>query len=82
MSVEADVLAAAEQRAPALVARDADELLRLMHPRLRWTTHDGIVVDEVERDGRPETFRLRLTQVWVREDERWQCLAGHAGPAP
>jgi hypothetical protein len=92
-----------------------------MHPRLRWTTHDGkvldrdtyianntsgsvvwraqrlenvdvtvvgetavlvaVVVDEVERDGRPVTFRLRLTQAWVHEGRRWQCIAGHAGPA-
>lgn len=39
------------------------------------------VVDVVERDGATQTFRLRLTQTWVRADGRWQCLAGHAGPA-
>ena len=92
-----------------------------MHPKLRWTTHLGVVldrdayiagntdgslvwreqrleqltvavvgdtavlatvvVDVVERDGRQETFRLRLTQTWVREAGVWQCIAGHAGPS-
>ena len=117
---EGDVLAAAQERAAALAAGDADELRRLMHPELRWTTYTGvvldrdayvagntegslvwheqrlerplvtvvgdtavltaIVVDEVERDGTRETFRLRLTQTWVREHGTWRCLAGHAGP--
>jgi hypothetical protein len=40
----------------------------------------AIVIDEVERGGRRETFRLRLTQTWVREGGAWRCLAGHAGP--
>ena len=22
-----------------------------------------------------------MTQVWVRYDDRWVCLAGHAGPS-
>jgi hypothetical protein len=39
----------------------------------------GIIVDEVERDGVAETFRLRITQVWIRDSE-WRCLSGHAGP--
>ena len=119
-SDERDVLAAAERRAAALVGGDVAELRRLMHPKLRWTTHRGdvldretyiagntdgslvwreqrleqpavivvgdtavltaVVVDEVERDGRPETFRLRLSQTWVRVAGAWQCIAGHAGP--
>lgn len=33
-------------------------------------------VDEV--DG--ETFRMPMTQVWVRGADGWRCLAGHAGP--
>ena len=41
----------------------------------------GVVRDDVERDGVPATFALRLTQVWVRVGDRWHCLAGHAGPA-
>jgi uncharacterized protein DUF4440 len=40
----------------------------------------AVVVDVVERDGRRETFRLRLTQTWVREAGTWRCVAGHAGP--
>ena len=40
----------------------------------------SVVVDEVERDGVRETFRLRMTQVWLRENGRWSCVAGHAGP--
>jgi len=40
----------------------------------------AVVVDEVERDGRRETIRLRLTQTWVREGDGWVVLAGHAGP--
>ncbi len=31
-------------------------------------------------DDEPETFRMPMTQVWVRLDGRWKCLAGHAGP--
>jgi ketosteroid isomerase-like protein len=39
----------------------------------------AIAVDDVERDGTPQTFRLRVTLTWVREDGEWRCLAGHAG---
>jgi hypothetical protein len=28
----------------------------------------------------PETFRMPVTQVWVRLRDGWRCLAGHAGP--
>ena len=40
----------------------------------------AVVVDEVEGDHGRETFRLRLTQTWVRQDGGWVCLSGHAGP--
>jgi hypothetical protein len=30
--------------------------------------------------GEPATFRMPMTQVWVRDRDRWLCLAGHAGP--
>ena len=36
------------------------------------------VTDEVTRNGRAESFRLRLTQTWVRTPAGWRCLAGHA----
>ena len=39
------------------------------------------VTDVVEGgDGGPATFRMPMTQTWVREGSRWRCLAGHAGP--
>ena len=40
------------------------------------------VTDVVRRAGSDadETYRMPMTQVWVRRDERWTCLAGHAGP--
>jgi len=40
----------------------------------------AVATDTVERDGRPQSFRLRLTQTWVRTGDDWRCLAGHAGP--
>ena len=39
------------------------------------------VTDVIERDGEELTFWMRVTQVWVRQDDEWLCLAGHAGPA-
>jgi hypothetical protein len=44
-SDDENVIAAAEQRAVALANGDADELRRLMHPKMRWTTHRGNVLD-------------------------------------
>jgi ketosteroid isomerase-like protein len=41
---------------------------------LRCTVVDAVGAHEVE------TFRMPLTQVWVRLDGEWVCLAGHAGP--
>ena len=38
------------------------------------------VVDEVDRATGIEEFRMPMTQVWVRHDDRWVCLVGHAGP--
>lgn len=37
------------------------------------------VTDEVTRDGRDLEFRVRLTQTWVRTEQGWRCLSGHAG---
>jgi hypothetical protein len=40
-----------------------------------------VVVDSVDVGaGEPETFTMPMTQTWVRQSGRWQCLAGHAGP--
>ena len=38
------------------------------------------VTDVVLADDGSETFRMPMTQVWVRQDGGWKCLAGHAGP--
>ena len=118
-SSEQEVLAAAQQRAAALVGGDVGELRRLMHPQMRWTTRLGaildretyiagntngslvwraqrletpvvtvfgktavltaVVIDEVEEGGRRQTFRLRLTQTWMRSGGEWRCISGHAG---
>jgi ketosteroid isomerase-like protein len=40
----------------------------------------ALVIDEVHKDGRDQTFAVRLTQTWVRGEAGWQCLSGHAGP--
>ncbi len=42
---------------------------------LLCTAHDTVIVD-----GAEESFRMPLTQVWVRAHKGWLCLAGHAGP--
>jgi ketosteroid isomerase-like protein len=119
---ESEVLAAAEARARALAAGDADALRELHHPDLRWTTHRGevldrdryiagntsgelvwhaqrledasvavtgdtavltaSVVDDVSRAGDRSTFRLHLTQTWVRDENGWRVLAAHASKSP
>ena len=38
------------------------------------------VTDVVLADDGSETFTMPMTQVWVRQDGDWTCLAGHAGP--
>ena len=42
----------------------------------------ALVHDEFERAGEPGAHSMRLTLVWVRDDEgTWRVLAGQAGPA-
>lgn len=39
------------------------------------------VTDIVLSDhGEREAFTMPMTQVWIRQGDRWVCLAGHAGP--
>jgi ketosteroid isomerase-like protein len=38
------------------------------------------VIDMVWTGCEVETFQMPMTQVWVRQDHGWRCLAGHAGP--
>src|SRR5262245_2297310 len=44
-SEAAAVLAAARERARALIVGDRETLTALHHPLLRWTTHAGAVLD-------------------------------------
>jgi ketosteroid isomerase-like protein len=73
----------------AYVAGNTDGSLVWHEQRLEQplvTVVDGVgvltatVLDVVERDGKREVFRMRVTQTWVREGREWRCLAGHAGP--
>ncbi|WP_433444767.1 nuclear transport factor 2 family protein [Nonomuraea sp. CA-141351] len=43
---------------------------------LRCVAADDVVTGEGDR----LTFRMPMTQTWVKEEGRWLCLAGHAGP--
>lgn len=121
MDAEQEVKAAAEERALALAAGDAERLSALLHDGFRLTSHVGdtysrseyirrntegrtvwrsqrlsdaevVVVGDtavlyaevtdvvLKEDDEPETFRMPMTQVWVRSNHDWKCLAGHAGP--
>ncbi|PKH40983.1 conserved hypothetical protein [Nocardioides alpinus] len=57
----------------------------LVDPRVRVVGDTAVLLAEVAdvvlgADGEPETFRMPMTQVWVRRGAGWVCLAGHAGP--
>jgi hypothetical protein len=41
------------------------------------TVVTDVVVDTDDMDAE---FRMPVTQVWIRDESTWQCLAGHAGP--
>lgn len=43
--------------------------------------HADVTDVVLSAEGTPTTFRMPVTQVWVRTDGDWTCLAGHAGPA-
>ncbi len=38
------------------------------------------VADFVDTGRGSEVLRMPMTQVWIRADAQWVCLAGHAGP--
>ncbi|HET7691319.1 MAG TPA: nuclear transport factor 2 family protein [Nocardioidaceae bacterium] len=121
MDAEQEVLSAAEERASALAAGDAERLSALLHHDFRWTSHVGDIYSREEyirrnteghtvwrsqrltdaevvvvgntavlhaevtdvvlsEDDETQIFRMPMTQVWVRLDNKWKCLAGHAGP--
>jgi ketosteroid isomerase-like protein len=52
------------------------DVLVLGEVAVLWT----VVTDTVETSAGPETFRMPMTQTWVRGTHGWRCLAGHAGP--
>ena len=72
MDDAAPVVTAARERAAALADGDAERLSAL----LRADVTDVVLTET----GEPATFRMPVTQVWVRDRDRWLCLAGHAGP--
>ncbi len=37
------------------------------------------VVDTIDGGHGPREYRMPMTQVWIRREGRWVCLAGHAG---
>jgi Domain of unknown function (DUF4440) len=37
------------------------------------------VVDIIDGGHGPREYRMPMTQVWIRREGRWVCLAGHAG---
>lgn len=39
-----------------------------------------VVTDIIDTPAGPQTFRMPMTQCWVRTRSKWRCLAGHAGP--
>ena len=56
----------------------------LEDPAVIVTSHTAIVrcivSDDVDSAGVRRIFRMHMTQTWIRQDGRWACLAGHAGP--
>lgn len=40
-----------------------------------------VVTDHVTRAGQDERYTMPMTQTWVRDGDKWVCLAGHAGPS-
>jgi ketosteroid isomerase-like protein len=119
MDATSEVIRAAEERAAALAAGDAQRLRDLLHDEFRWVSHAGerfdrdsyiaaakagrgdgseqelvdvavvahehtavlrcTAVESVDRGHGPREFRMPMTQVWIRREGRWVCLAGHAG---
>ncbi|WP_235537213.1 nuclear transport factor 2 family protein [Nocardioides sp. Soil805] len=57
----------------------------LVDPRVVVVDQTAVLYAEVHdvvdtAGGASETFRMPMTQVWVRSSRTWRCLAGHAGP--
>ncbi len=57
----------------------------LLDPQVVVVGETAVLYAEVEdvvlaEGEESETFRMPMTQVWVRAAGDWKCLAGHAGP--
>ena len=57
----------------------------LVDPRVLVVGDTAVLLAEVAdvvlgAGDEQETFRMPMTQVWVRSGDGWLCLAGHAGP--
>jgi ketosteroid isomerase-like protein len=39
-----------------------------------------VVTDTIEGPDGPVSYRMPMTQFWIKSEHRWQCVAGHAGP--
>lgn len=58
---------------------------RLLDPEVVVVGSTAVLRAEVEdvvlsASDEAETFRMPMTQVWIRVGGHWTCLAGHAGP--
>lgn len=57
---------------------------RLIDPAVTVVGETAVLVaetvDVVVHGAAVKTFRMPVTQTWVREPSGWRCLAGHAGP--
>jgi hypothetical protein len=84
-TVEDQVVAAALARADALASGDGEQLRSLLHPDFRWTSHLGEQLDRelyvASNTGQSLTWNNQsLAGIAVQVEDRWLCLAGHAGP--
>lgn len=57
----------------------------LSHPHVVVVADTAVLYAEVidvvsPDDHEARTFRMPMTQVWVRVEGGWKCLGGHAGP--
>lgn len=58
---------------------------QLSRPEVVVVGHTAVLYAEVtdvvlSEGGKPVTFRMPMTQVWVHLTHGWTCLTGHAGP--
>lgn len=76
---KSDMLADIANRGIAWTACDTQDVV----VRVRGNTAvlTGTLVQTGRINDRPFDVRLRVTDTWVKVDDRWVLLAGHASPA-